>query len=829
MTWLYGPLHTAVEAVPPPKIAGTADRLGLEPLRSLSDSKKHRKPVVVTKPILKYRSLSDILLPPGSPASPILEATTTSFDDDGVLVPHAKSDSNLARLNTETNRRRSASPHVATGVREPADDRGLASDSSSSRNGDRRHISFNHRVEQCIAVDSTENNKQYPSVETSGSEDEEDDEEEEVLTFGSSPRVPTFGLVSQRTREEKEPHTIARLGPTTLKSVEIWPHPSPAVFYQDQLPEISGGQPTSYGAPTPTYTAQPVDQSVQARAARRAIYDYKIPTTGATWDEEEDYATGFDYFNNGPEVGMGDEYDMAQYGSTHLVSGAHNDYSAGASSHLPHGPYSPTSPYALDAIARTGSGSSSPAASSSTSSSPAHSRRSSVQDVKTPPVPAPSVRGPHAPSSSKDAISPKRSILKNRARQNSDQSSLGEDPPMVGNARFGSGGNSPLMIVTPEGSAPSSPSTTSPQISPHNSASSLAAVMASAGIPSTIHLRETASGIRRVDSNEVVREARGRSTSRGSSSSLERSASADRRTGASVSPSSSYSPPVFMPPPAGARPIGIPGSRSRGNSSDSLSSLGTGMAGGRELMPDVPEASSESEAAASLDFEEGEGRSRVVIEITDEDVQDEGIAGVDEIPLRLDDDSVSNSTISLPPRVPSTPTSSNIVVVGPPLSTPPHGSNTGGAPRYRQPSPGAPTTSTTDDEGHAAETSSLSDSAALDSEDSNVPGSEETSVPSYARRSLLRASRAGSGLGGSSSEREGSIGRSSIESGRGSHDDSYGFGYYDEDSDGGIVSRTLEVAGTVRDLLGALSRGIWRRAESTPPSTSSNSKSNSKK
>ena len=104
-----------------------------------------------------------------------------------------------------------------------------------------------------------------------------------------------------------------------------------------------------------------------------------------------------------------------------------------------------------------------------------------------------------------------------------------------------------------------------------------------------------------------------------------------------------------------------------------------------------------------------------------------------------------------------------------------------------------------------------------------------TSAPSYARRSLLRASRGGGNHTSASSEREGSIGgRSSIESGRGGSsnqhpsgsetvDDSYGFGYYDEDSDGGIVSRTTEVlAGTVRDLLGAaLSRGFWRRNETT--------------
>lgn len=730
VTWLYGPLHTAVDAVPPPKVAGTADRLGLEPLRSLSDSKKNRKPVVITKPILKYRSLSDILLPPNTPSSPILESTGMSFDEAGISIIHAKSDSNLARLNSEANRKRSSSPHV---IGREVDDRGVLSDSSSSRNGDRRHISFNHRVEQCIAVDSTEEVKRYSPEESSAESDLEEDDEEEVLTFKSSPRLPSYGpsalSSAHRHRPDKEPHTIFRLGPTTLKSVEIWPHPSPAVYYQDQLPQTIDATPSVYGTATPTYsvrigTEDPADARLQGS---KAMYEYSTASSAGTsqWDEDEDYAMGFDYFN-GPEVGVGDEYDMAQYGSTHLVSGAHNGYLAGASTYLPHGPYLP-----------------------------------SLQD-NGPPTP-PIARGSHVPPSSKEPLSPKRSILKNRSRQNSDNSI--EETPMVGNARFGSGNNSPL-IVTPEGSAPSSPDS----ISPYSSASSLAAMMASAGVPTTIHLRETSTGIRRVDSNEVVREARGRSTSRGSSSSLERAASADRRTSSSISPSSSYSPPVFVPQPpsaaaSGPRPIGIPGSRSRGNSSESLNLLGAGqMAGGREMMPGLPEEEMNLKASLESDSEiPFQGR----IIVTDADIEDEGIG---ELPLDLDEE-----------------------------ETIPIASNSQHLPsRYRQPLPVGTTTSTTEEEIESPP--SLTNSPALDQDElSSTPWSEEIPTPSYARRSLLRAARGGGNSTGS--DREGSVGgRSSIESGRGSqHDDSYGFGYYDEDSEGGIVSRTMEVAGTVRE------------------------------
>ncbi len=160
-------------------------------------------------------------------------------------------------------------------------------------------------------------------------------------------------------------------------------------------------------------------------------------------------------------------------------------------------------------------------------------------------------------------------------------------------------------------------------------------------------------------------------------------------------------------------------------------------------------------------------------------------------------------------------------------------------------SPGAPTTSSSialieKEEAHREiaspvisieDVDSTSSSAILNSNSDDNNSNNDlaaTSAPSYARRSLLRASRGGGNHTSASSEREGSIGgRSSIESGRGGSsnqhpsgsetvDDSYGFGYYDEDSDGGIVSRTTEVvAGTVRDLLGALSRGFWRRNETS--------------
>ena len=729
VTWLYGPLHTAIHAVPPPRVATASERLGLEPLRSLSDSKKVRdkKPPPMTKPILKYRSLSDILLPAGSPASPILEHVGMDFGQGAVPVS-SKSDSNLARMGLNRKRSPIHSP------REQSPDRAMMSDSSSSnasRNGDsKRHISFNHRVEQCIAIDSTDAAKSYPTT-NSGSEDDGDDEDD-VLTFksSSSPRVASLGPSAMSAAHARsysdraEPQTISWLGPTTLKSVELYPAPSPAVVYQNEADSPASRR--GYGKATMASKPQEEEQPQVGRqqAGRRAMYDYSAtggPASQWDADDDEDYAMGFDYFT-GPDVGVGDEYDMAQYGSQHL-----NNYQPGApAAYHSNGPYSPSSPYAPSPSHSSGT---------STESSPNHSRRSSNKptskspSTSTPPSPSSSVasagiRGPHAPPVTKEAVPPKRSILKNRSRENS--VTLDEPPHPSQSAHF----DNASLSTSPTSSSPS-PTSSSPQTSPHASSSSLAAVMASAGIPQAVHLRSGPSGIRRVGSEEVVREARGRSTSRGSSCSLERSASADRRSSSSISPSSSYSPPISVGPPA--RAAGILGQR-RGGSSDSLNSMGGTLIGGN--LPDLPEASSESETE-TVRAQPVEGVVVGVHEHTrarrlSNDGSESGeIEQVEHVVLHSPE-GTTTSLLTPPPLVPAPTTS--------------------GPPRYRQPSPGTPTTSTNDEEGQGkhVETTSLSGSPALDAADlAAATWSDEPAVAlSYARRSLLRAARGGHASGG---------------------------------------------------------------------------------
>ncbi|GAA5907673.1 protein phosphatase regulator REG1 [Sporobolomyces salmoneus] len=929
VTWLYGPLHTAVEAVPPPKVASANDRLGLEPLRPFNKEggtpkkaatlpapttaektkiaaavAKKENPAAVrlrrksepkTKPILKYRSLSDILMPQGQPTSPNLEQLGMDLEDQATIsVHHARSDSHLVRLNSLNRKTRASPAHSPAGS---SPERG-ASDSSSStsyffqqaatKKKERRHISFNHRVEQCIAIDSTDEvarTRHYGSTASSSSSS--DDDEDDVLTFGSSPRHLQLPL-----KGEQEPHTIARLGPTTLKSIEVYPAPSPAVVYQDDEDEDEEMLPAAakeVEPPTPVSTHESrsggggagatsgaallsgnagagAGVTDQQAAGQRAMFDYSSGGGNRpAWDpeDEDDYAMGFDYFTGGgPDIGIGDEYDMASYGPAHLVGGTHNGYQGGSvaqnSSYLGHGPYSPTSPYAPG-----NGGPLDPSSGNENVQTIPHYRDNESS----------STRGPYSPPSAREAPSPKRSAMKGaRNREPSAESDLSS-----------------------HSQSPSSPSLS-------NATSPTVAV--ATAIPS--HVRP--STIRRTSSEErPPTTERGRSASRGSSSSLERAASADRRTSTSISPSSSYSPPsnAAVPISAAAKPISIQPSQRLG-SYESLGSVGSaamGAGGGStSRMPDVPEVSPQSEApykseegggggsngngnrslnimtSSSVDsfnsfgmpttptspvasMSSPSGQRFQSFNADDDDDDDARVEDVDAFPATIDDTkedkaasskSVEPVVSAPPPAIPSssslpTSTSTSSLEVHAPVPThshshshsnsnssidgPGHGRTPSG-PRLRNPSPSNPTTSTTNEEGHGHPSSSSehlvksASSTSLDrlpSRDDSRPSSSTLTEdqplstqpadrkPSFARRSLLRAARASSEQGREQSPP--ALARSASEGANSSQsttrtstpniDGEYSFGY-DEDAGKGI-----DVAGTARDLLGAISKGIW--------------------
>jgi len=194
VTWLYGPLHTAVDWEPPnhpkddpptvDKQSSPQEHLGLN---SASEQSSQMR----SKPILKHRSISDLL----TGALPNLNNTDDDVEDDHDLdddedeaispapsrppLLHTKSDSNVLRWSHSRPFRKDSPPRIIASARQsrpsevtspvvapPMDERSGSSDSarettSSSQDlsvcpngGKKKHISFNTFVEQCIAIDS---------------------------------------------------------------------------------------------------------------------------------------------------------------------------------------------------------------------------------------------------------------------------------------------------------------------------------------------------------------------------------------------------------------------------------------------------------------------------------------------------------------------------------------------------------------------------------------------------------------------------------------------------------------------------------------------------
>lgn len=332
MTWLYGPLHEHADPVPPPKIASARERLGLDVTSR-------------TRSILKHRTISEMLTTPGRSAAdnmpPSNDASREASDDehdaaaqgssDGVGTPGASARSSpesgrnapLFSVRSDTNL---AARKSRTGGSPPASVRLLSHPSleraDSGQTEERRHISFNQRVDQCISIDVPEDDED----DEDGDEDDDDDysddgyggassssssrgangrssddtaeSDDEVLTMKSSPRASTawpLPMVSSRgSSPGLEHHTIAKLAPTMLKTSDVYPLPSAPVV------DPTGFSSSWKSGAASRVSSQPINSYGGTYDASQAGGD-DSGTRYSQWDADDDFGGEFDYFN-GPDV-----------------------------------------------------------------------------------------------------------------------------------------------------------------------------------------------------------------------------------------------------------------------------------------------------------------------------------------------------------------------------------------------------------------------------------------------------------------------------------------------------------------------------------------------
>ncbi|KAK6541023.1 hypothetical protein TWF694_008403 [Orbilia ellipsospora] len=212
VTWLYGPLSTA-----PERSSFSISPISPECSSAPRKSCHHHK--TTKKTILKKRSMSEVLLQRSISSSNLLKQATASIRSQQsqnhhrlsrpVMANRAVSDyatypfvSKLGTTNEGTSETTSA---MESGIQSP----------SSSK----KHIHFNDRVEQCIAVEIKDEDDEMDEMDF---DEEEEDSSDEGGLFLNMAKRPKTGSRQNSKNGSSEPQTIQKLPSTTLKA-EIEP------------------------------------------------------------------------------------------------------------------------------------------------------------------------------------------------------------------------------------------------------------------------------------------------------------------------------------------------------------------------------------------------------------------------------------------------------------------------------------------------------------------------------------------------------------------------------------------------------------------------------
>ncbi|KAG8530756.1 uncharacterized protein KY384_004113 [Bacidia gigantensis] len=208
VTWLYGPLQTRSTPFLPSSLSYTTGQL----CRSNSFTSK--------KPILKKRSLSEIMLQRSLSSSTLMQQAT-----DALRSQQSERTTSKKPVLGE----RKVSDFISISGSETPLTRTITMPSSSnaststSTSGDqtpsmRRHIHFNDRVEQCIAINCDHEDHAGPDVPFDDSDESSEDEFLTMQPVQTSTKAKISRPSTPRNSFSSESKTIAMLPSTTLKN-----------------------------------------------------------------------------------------------------------------------------------------------------------------------------------------------------------------------------------------------------------------------------------------------------------------------------------------------------------------------------------------------------------------------------------------------------------------------------------------------------------------------------------------------------------------------------------------------------------------------------------
>lgn len=215
VTWLYGPLQTATNY--------TVSQPAYSPPSYLSRTNSHANlgqqdiDEVKKKPILKKRSMSEVMLQKSISASSLVKQAAAAVQaerdlsrprlrDDRPIFGRAASDFVTSAYPSQTISRDTVdtfSSSVTSGLHTPD-------------HGEKRHIRFAEKVEQCIAIDGKGNDDDdEPAYQNNDSDSDDSDEGVLMMSSKTNRKKPISRSNSKTDLSEKT--LIVNLEPTTLK------------------------------------------------------------------------------------------------------------------------------------------------------------------------------------------------------------------------------------------------------------------------------------------------------------------------------------------------------------------------------------------------------------------------------------------------------------------------------------------------------------------------------------------------------------------------------------------------------------------------------------
>ncbi|KAI9798840.1 MAG: hypothetical protein M1825_004963 [Sarcosagium campestre] len=206
VTWLYGPLQPGSTKL----LAPTATPSGSNLSKNNSFLNK--------KPILKKRSMSEIMLQRSISASSLLKQAAAAVQAQQGL-------STSDRIVGRPGMGRAASDFVtSTYTSGSTSSDSTSAEPSASSSGvqtpgvfSRRHIHFNDKVEQCIAVDIKEGDYEYDDGASYSVIDDDESSDEGLVMMKTSSKAKLSNRNTPRNSFTNESKTIAILPSTTLK------------------------------------------------------------------------------------------------------------------------------------------------------------------------------------------------------------------------------------------------------------------------------------------------------------------------------------------------------------------------------------------------------------------------------------------------------------------------------------------------------------------------------------------------------------------------------------------------------------------------------------